>query len=262
MKIDQELFQTIKRYHTAALNQEEIHAFEERLNRDQEFAEEVKIHQMMYETIQRYGDQLLDADLMKRGKALLASESSEQHSRRQSAKVRSIRPWYLAAIAAAVVLLLIVMIPQMVRQPATPGDLYKTHFEALTPGLVRGFAAQEVYKEAVNAYESQNYDQAIEKFQMLISDTTFIRKSEAWLFVGISYLAKDKPEEALDALVQVSDTSGHIDMANWYVALTHLRLDQPDQARIVLKDIAGDSKHEKRARARKILNELEEYGNP
>lgn len=258
MKVDQKLYQTIKQYHSKSLTREELTAFESRLSEDQVFAEEVRIHETMYQTIQQYGDQQLDADLLKMGQQLLA-ENAHQPGRQQSPNnIRSFRPWYVAAIAAAVTLLLIVLIPEMIRQPATPGDLYKTHFEPFAPRTVRGFAPQLVWNEAVEAYKQEEYGQAIQKFQILIDDSTFIRKSEVWLFVGISYLAQDKPQEAMDALVQVSDTSGHIDMANWYIAMTHLRLDQPDQARILLEDIADDNRHDRRAKAREILNELED----
>ncbi|MEM7371064.1 MAG: hypothetical protein AAF587_20790 [Bacteroidota bacterium] len=259
MKVDQKLFQTLKQYHNKSLTIEEVTAFESRLAEDQVFAEEVKTHETMYQTIQQYGDQQLDSELMKMGQQLLAQGADQQKGHQKSGKIRSFQPWYLAAVAAAVTLLLIVLIPEMIRQPATPGDLYKTHFEPFEPRIVRGFATpQIVWTEAVEAYKQENYSHAIEKFQTLIDDSTFIRKSEVWLFVGISYLAQDKPEEAMDALVQVSDTSGHIDMANWYIAMTHLRLDQPGQARILLEEIATDQRHERRAKARKILNELEE----
>ena len=264
MMMDQELFQTIKRYHTATLSQEETKAFEERLAQDADFQQEVAMYETVYQTVQRYGDQVLEADLMNLGKTLLAKENHNTDTSNQPGKVRAFRPWYFVAMAAALALLLLVFLPNVLQQPATSGELYQEYFAMLeSPAGVRGTdsnrrIAQQHWQAAIKAYQVPAYEEAIEKFHLAIQDSAFIKKSEAWLYIGICQLAIEQPEEAMEALVQVSDTSAYFDQAKWYKALTHLRLDQRAQARELLQGIADDSRHENQTKAQDMLDRLEE----
>ena len=263
MSINQETFEQVKAYYRGAMQGAERGAFEKKIQSDEAFAKEVTGYGLLLDTIQAYGDQQLEKELKKTGKVLLAQSAPSTQSAPpetaapKSGRVIGFRPVYLVALAAAVVLLIAVFLPRFTSQPATSEELYSEYFTMPDPSGVREGGGDQQWVDAVQAFQQRDYPSAIEKLQMVMMDSSFVLKSEAWLYLGISHMAENHPREALEALSQVSDTSEHIDLARWYEGLTYLYLGDLNAARMNFLAIASDSLHEKQLAAEELLAKLE-----
>ncbi len=241
----EELYIQIKRYYLREMSQEEQQAFEAKIASDSAFAQEVRTHARMYESIQQKGDQLLEAKLHSLGQQLLIAPSTAQ------LRPFSQRRNYLIAVAAAVVLLLsmlFVLAPQQDSQ-----SLFAENFKPLSGARGDGAHLGPFF----DAYEKEAYTEAISIFEQNMADSPAALEPIVNLYLGMSYLSLDQAENALHAFEKVSQESPAIyDDAQWNLALTLLKLDQPEEAKKILEKIAAEGQNEWQKKASKLLDEL------
>lgn len=262
--MNQEVFDTVKKYYNGVLPDDERSAFENKVMEDTAFAEEARSYARMLEAIDRFGDKELDAELTQLGRKLMA-EGEQAHTAPEetTAKIRTLRPqrWVWVA-AAAVFVILILSIPFLNSDPATsPEELFAAHY---VPKDIPGSRSEtdptpseELWRAAAEAFSAKKYEEAAGLFEQVISDSTSTKKSEAWLFLGITRIELKQTEKAIEAFERVSQSSLSVADANWYMALSYLRINQPEKARPLLEEIVQyppDS--ERKSQAEKILSQL------
>ena len=108
--------------------------------------------------------------------------------------------------------------------------IYANYFEPsrnTVQPIVRGENLNTIEYRAFVAYEAQNYHKAINLFNSVQNP------NEAYInfYIGISYLAINKPEEAIEVLKPISKQTklegqqeGFNKKAQWYLALTYVKI--------------------------------------
>ena len=135
--------------------------------------------------------------------------------------------------------------------------IYADYFEpsrnTIQP-IVRGENLNTIEYRAFVAYESQNYHKAINLFNSVESpDAVYIR-----FYKGISYLAIDKPQEAIELLKPISKQN-KLDgkekdfnkKAQWYLALAYIKINDEQNAITELGKIVNDPTENMRKEAAK-----------
>jgi len=251
-----------KRFLLQELPAEEHRALEERLENEEAFSRELTAHALLYESIQAAGDKELDRQLTQLGKKLLLEENEQL---RQNVELLSVQkgprlPRYLIGIAATLLLLAVLIPVILLNGPAAtlpPGQLFAENFSLPTLSEARSTDDQTgVIAPWREAYMAGDYQKAVAELKKLLAREDYSYKSEAHLYLGLSHLALNEPEPALAAFDQVSPGSFYIDEASWYRALTYLKLEETEKARILLTEIAGKATHPKKEKAEEILVKL------
>jgi hypothetical protein len=136
-------------------------------------------------------------------------------------------------------------------------DLYATNFSHYENDLVvrqmgEGGVNDPELAAALKAYEARNYPLAETELTAYLSAGG---KSSTRLYLGISQLANDQLDAARTNLTAATKNERQTNAANWYLALTELKANQPEAARPLLQQLAnGNSLFKNRATA--LLNKL------
>lgn len=257
--MDELLYERIKRYQNGQMPESERLAFENQLETDAAFAAEVATWAAIRQGLQDKGDASLHAELMDLGKQLLqeqtpAPDLTARVNPEQTARRFALPRWVYAA--AAVLLLLLIALPmyQRLNQPeyASADALYGEYFKQPPVQGVRDAGAAP-WREA---YEKGQYAAAVAALEKSLADSSESRPSRARLYLGLSHLALQQPQEAIAAWQQVGQNSDEWPDAQWYTALAYLRLGDTVQAKKQLQDIARDNSHPWQTSAAQILKKL------
>lgn len=153
---------------------------------------------------------------------------------------------FLYRIAAAVALLLIATYFFLPTQNSSV-DLFAANFEHLpsaiaNTSLERGeHNPADLKSQAFLAYEQENYDQAIPKFESYLSTTSDL---ESQFYFGVALLGNGQSSEAITQLQAVKNNPPkpvYTDYANWYLALAHLQADETKTAKTILELLSENS---------------------
>lgn len=129
-----------------------------------------------------------------------------------------------------------------------------TPYQPLVHGPTRSEAIPEsLHERAFSAYSNENYDQAIALFKEID-----VRENDPliWFYLGNSYLATDKPEEAVNYFLDVlSQGTVLAPQARWYLGLSYLAKGDIDEAKEVFEALANDTTSYGE-RAKSILNQI------
>lgn len=251
------LYDLLRQYESGKMSEAEKNTFEQRLADDPAFATEIAEYAAMNAAIREEGDRRLEADLTVYGKKLMMNMDAQTLSfPARETKVRSISMYSrIIYAAAAVVALLVVVLPLwLMNRPDAPiatssEELYAANF-SIPPAPEARDAKAEAWR---NAYAKGNYKATIDELNILLSDPSFLQKSEAYHFLGISLLASGDPEAAIKALDQVSADSYDRESADWYTALALLKLDRTEDARQAFQAIAAQKTHTFARQAKEML---------
>lgn len=118
---------------------------------------------------------------------------------------------------------------------------------------------QQSYQDGVAAYQAGNYSTAIEKFENYTPEG---KERNYYLFLGISYLAKNRLDDAQNtfeaALKYVPDSKKGD--AEWYLVLTLLRKNAMDQAKQRLERlIANAPSHPRYEQAIQLQQQIQRH---
>ncbi|SHI55051.1 tetratricopeptide repeat protein [Pseudozobellia thermophila] len=171
-------------------------------------------------------------------------------------KVVRLRPWLMAAS----IVFLVGISAWLLFFNSTGIDteaLYNTHFspyENVVHPIERGEQLEDLKTKAFTAYEEGDYALALSLFKDLQdkSNDDYIKFYEA-----IALMQLNKHSDAVALLETYIRSDGELkNRAEWYLALSYLRLDQVDKSTSLLKNVA-DHNGFKAKEARKLLEELD-----
>jgi tetratricopeptide (TPR) repeat protein len=132
---------------------------------------------------------------------------------------------------------------------------YYHPYKSENNSLYRAAATTNNFIDAVNLYDSGNYQTAVAKFQTVIKNNTTDLDSR--FFMGLSFIELKNYGKAIDNLSNVINQNDifFVTHAEWYLALCYLKINQTGKAISLLNKIACNE-NEYQAMALEILKKL------
>lgn len=136
-------------------------------------------------------------------------------------------------------------------------NLYDTNFSGY-PNTVytitRGDDQNSTEREAFVAYETKNYETALEKFNA-ISEST--EKNYLPFYKAQAYLGLDNTDKAKAFFTQVivEDNSEFVAESTWYLALISIKAEDKNQAKTYLEELIANYTYNQ-SKAKDLLEEL------
>ena len=130
-------------------------------------------------------------------------------------------------------------------------------------------SAVAILDAGVSAYNAKKYSRAVEHFEAYLAATADSKNQhfEIKFYLGVALLAEDRAEEAKAIFEKTSQTrSEHnfVQVSQWYLALSLLKLGENAQARKLLQRMAKEkprtASHNYQKQAKAMLQKMDEYG--
>lgn len=252
---NEEIYRLIDDYLNNRLSEEERTAFEKRCLEDEDFAAEVKLHtraEIAVRTLHRE----------ERKKAF--NEEFDRLSQRGEVRRFPPRTMWMGIAASVIILLGLVWLLRPKPAVLTGENLFAENIgniDPLTPYRTQDSIPQS-WSQAARAFNQGDFDTAIQMITATLEDTAFQNRSQANLYLGISYmlLIENDPanlEPAIRAFDLVEENSSSYQKALWYKALAYLRGGQFENSRRALEAVSNYSGHYRQSRADSLIQLLE-----
>jgi len=237
----------INKYFAGTLTKEEQVTFDKLLAQDANFQEQLRFEEDVKAVVQSEQRQQLKQKLQKIENQL------------ESTKPVKKSYWKPLSIAASILLLFSAswFLYNSI-SPKSAEELYAANYEVY-PNTVytitRGDSQDDsLERQAFEAYEQNDLTSAIELFEELNAKSGL---DYVEFYLGQVYMANNNVEKALDLFEKIITEESDFQIeALWYAALCQLKLDKPDKAIPLLKQLVVDGSYKKEI-STELLNELE-----
>lgn len=242
----------IRRYLRGEMEHEELREFENEMDKDPEFKEEVKAHQRIFKG--------LEAEVKKEAEVKLnKARNNTSPNRFYLEKISAARPYL--AVAALLVVIVGVLTMILWNDPATKNsdELFAEHFQPYANTLTnqtRGAnATLSALDSAMHFYSRGDFESALIHLNRVDSKN---QNALVEFYKGNAYLASGRPEKAVLVLKKVEgQLPEHYQVqGKWYLALGHLQLENTNKAKQYFSEIATEKDAFYQDKAQKILNEI------
>ncbi|WP_299678411.1 hypothetical protein [uncultured Dokdonia sp.] len=257
----------IENYLLGKFSKEEGETLQKRMSEDIRFRESVLLQKQLLEALseetwstaenvavkrlKEYEELYKSQDFVQLKNAIIQAQNAYKNS-----APKSNRSWlyYLSAALIAILITLIVLVPQ----GQTPQELYVDYYTTSdVPSLVaRGGEENSTLIDAERYFEEGNYNKALTLLAPAVA-TAAKNKASILLYKGISEMELGQFEKAhatFDALRQ----SDLIDapMGTWYKTLLYLKTEDIVKAKELLKQISNSPSNYKYKEAKELLEKL------
>ncbi|MDB5229046.1 MAG: hypothetical protein JWN78_3239 [Bacteroidota bacterium] len=133
--------------------------------------------------------------------------------------------------------------------------IYTSYFKPLTDpyGTIRGDNNNSEDTQAIQAYEKENYFEAVRYYEKLVGDDPQNVKNN--LFLGISFMATNQPKKAIGIFNQIITSVEFHDDIQWYLGLAYIKSKDIQKAKDTLGNLAlQESYYQKEAE--EVLDKL------
>lgn len=249
METDEKNIDLIEAFFQGKLKGSELTSFLERRREDPAFDEAAEDYLLIFHGLRTQGERDFTQKLQKWEQEI---EGAKQ------AKVVPMRRYL--AIAATLLILLVPITYWFIynyNTAKTNEDLFSSYFQPY--GDVISVRSSEVnnLELGMTYYNEKQYDKAIEYLELVADDDP--QKKAADLYLGIAYLATNQTEKG--KVVFSSLTEGDADffkeVAEWNLALTHLKEGDNQSAKDVLKRISDEENHLFKSESASLKQELD-----
>ena len=239
MKWFMETTKRIEAYLEGSLNTEDRIALESRAAHEEDFASLIRLHKEINESIRDTELHLLRVAIKE-----IAAEGgyAGTHAQKQSLGFfRSARMRKYLQVAAAVSLIALagITIYWLVFAKPSAEKLYASYYQRYDAGMVDRAGDGELSRlaEAMMSYDLRLYPQAFSQFSEIVKQEP--ENYQASLFLGLTFLELQKPEEAITALlnIPVEWNNPYVVHRNWYLALAFLKTNRQGDALVLLENI-------------------------
>jgi tetratricopeptide (TPR) repeat protein len=236
----------INSYFENSLSKDQLKEFEQLMKTDSEFASEVDFQKELQHSFKKNERQEIKQML---GDLNIVENDTET-------KVFSIRPW----LAAASIALLVGVGTWMLfftNTDINTNQLYASNFapyDNVVHPIERGNAMINIKDKAFTAYEDGDYSMALILFKQLQIEQTdpYITFYEAIVLMQLN-----NHQDAIPLLKAYIENDGLLkDRATWYLALSHLKMDEIENSKTQLKKLVDLDGFKMKA-ASGLLEELE-----
>lgn len=234
----------IEKYIQNKLSSKEKVIFDNLLNNDAVFREEVTLRENLKKVARAEDDETF--------KMLISN--IEQQSDGIITKKRSYTKWLAAA---SIVLILGLSYFLTTGHKASSNELFASYFKPyrnVVAPIVRSNEFQDKKTVAFMAYEKGEYKTAITLFTNLYATT----KEPYYLFYKANALLKlERAKEAIPLLLEHLKTKDTLaEKSNWYLALAYLKIKNTKKAKETLQKVITNKSY-KNKEAQKLMNEFE-----
>jgi len=246
----------IEKYLQNGLSAQQLQAFEARMQTDKDFKTEVQLRRNLAEAAKETGRKNLK-NLFEKADAKLDNEATIVPMQKAKTRSLNLKKW---AAAAAILFLLGASLWWFLQPPANE-QLFAKYYEPfpnLEAPLEKNAASSDPVKLGFQAYEKGNYQEAIDHFQAVSTLPNGMVKSSVDFYKGLCYLAIFDYEETESLLKSASleTNSSYGQVAEWYLALTYLKMGQISQSQTILEAISKNGKHPFQKNAIVVLEEM------
>ena len=240
---NEDIYILIDRYLAKELTDEEMQSFEERLKRDQDFAEKVRIYKSLENDLSMKFRHEVEKNKLSETLRQIVDEEIDSGGK----NVISLNWYYWAAAASVAILVVFLFYPSSQPEYAD----FAMH-EPLTL-TVRG-SQDSTTAQAERFFNNGNYKGAVASLEALIDADSL--NYELHLYKAISLLELNRFADAESMLNQLK-VSGSIykDQAQWYLALSALKQKQFDRCKTILQQIPPEA--ETFDKAQQLLDKLD-----
>lgn len=241
----------IERYLNRNLRGNELSEFEKMLSNNPGFRKEVNLHREINEALR-------EKDVMKLRNKLMSIQATPKQGKNRSKVLRMFTPnrYLSASVAAAASIILIIggILLFSKTDSVNKDSLYSNFYdpeEAITIVRSGGNTEDITLKEAMMAYQDKNYESAIELFSKEPQNNL------AKFYMGLSYMETGSSEKAIELFNELIKHQENlfVEQAEWYLALSYLKINDYDNAKTLLSKIAN-SENIYQNDAKKILKNL------
>ncbi|MEZ5009821.1 MAG: hypothetical protein R2753_16855 [Chitinophagales bacterium] len=254
--LEQEL---IRKYLSDTLSKEEELLVAEKYQNDEDFRDALDGLEHLSE--EEYIAQLNNIDSTIDKKLVAAKEETIEPPKIiiEQGKVKPLTNTRNLAIAASVLLFLAfgsILCIKLIQGPTE--KVFASHMEYKAyPDMITRGAGEELSnleKLAISSYNTENYEISSEHFEKL--SAKYPENEKYALFLGISYLGANQPDNAIDALSAVqNDQSAFCNDINWYLGLAYLKIKDKGKAKEIFTKLSAVDCYYKEA-AKEILQKL------
>ncbi len=237
-------FTLIDKYFQNKLNDDEQNAFQQKLDSDQEFAEEFAFQKSMH----IYFEGAKNKANLTQKLDKLGQEFFKEETKPKSAKIINRKFIWTIISAAAIGLLLILS------NPFASPDLYQNFAHHQNLALIVKSDNSDWAKKAEHDFNTQNYTQAIIDLNAYLKENP--NQQRALLALGISHLETNHIKAATRVFTQIRNGNSTLkNYGTWYLALTSVKNKDFEKAKQLLKEIPS-SDASLYAKAQELLKEL------
>jgi len=245
--------QQIDQFILGRMNKKDAADLQEYLAKDAELSSEVSKRKKLAGGVKAYGRKQLKESL----KAIHAEEIINTKAPvTTEAKTRSLRTYL--AIAASILVLAVAGFWLLNQNTlSNPSELAEAYFENPSIAFAQRDTGDEQLLVIERLFKEKKYTEAIPlletQFERLDPDP-----SDLLLAVGISKMKSDDPAGAIQYFNQIIESKdfNFSDEAKWYLALSHLQLDDTNAAKKVLEDLTQNKNVNHFDEAIKILEKI------
>ncbi len=245
----QELFEKIEAYIEGSLSETELGSFKTLIEANPELKNEITIHKELQNELAN--TKAIDF----RKKLITAKEELAQENTKQKKKTLASSSYW--KIAASIIFIIGVS-TFFWFQNTTEQDLYAMYYTPYPIGDIKRGAddtENKVFKDILFNYKNQKYQETITDLEKLVLQKPNEEKLK--LCLGNSYLNTDQLIKAKTLFKAFSTESTNYFDAQWFLALTYLKMNQKDSMIPILKElISQNTRYKKNAIA--LLKDLED----
>jgi len=222
METKQDLSELIDKYINNELSNERRDAFEKSLNENTKLKKEYNLHLLIRKSFENKDELLIRQQL---------------NTLRKKNDNKNIRYKLMYKIAAAALLVLIISTSYyMLIFKSKNIDIYNKYYKTVDAQyFVRGkvFLENNLFSNAVIAYENKNYNQAILLFNNMLDDSEYYVLKE--YYTALSFMELQEHDSAIVRLEGLSNYNNNLiyDDALWHLALCYLHTNNTKEAKII-----------------------------
>ena len=234
--VDEEKYELIEQYLEGKLVGAELLDFENQLEQDPGLADDVALHREVRDAIADDEEVALEAELRKIGQAYQGRTPGTAPIRKNVGQRR------IFLIAASIALLAVAGWFAFSRfgPSPSPDQLFEAHFAPYqVPANIRGKVPESELQAALEPYKREDYDAAIVNLNQL--EATYGVDEQVLFYRAVSELAVGKADSArlgFEQILAIPDNQSTV-QAQWYLALSWLRLMKPENAEVYLRELSG-----------------------
>ena len=243
----------IEQYLLGELKDEALQAFEARLKTDPEFRTKTEERKELFDLLERMEFRKTLSDLRATRKAAPSNDILTKSFVPRSRK----RLYRVISLAAAMLILISVPIFLINQNNSKKDRLVEKYFEPYDNVLTfRGDEDDILVQQAMQAYDRGNWNECIERSEKALRQHPE-STAELMFYIGVAALAEGRGKKAVYYLSNSEITKSKLAFAaEWYLALTYLKIREKDKAVVKLRQIKS-SGSSYAAAAEELLRDLE-----
>jgi len=253
MNLKTQYTEIIDRYLDGELSGEELASFRKQLLTNDDLRRELKLQQEI-------NNALGETEIVGLRNQLKEIHKGQHSGRKEISLTRRILASRISQLAAAsiIILLSLTVFTNIFKSELTANEkLFSQYYDKYEPLNVRASSspADEIYLNAVNAYNKEDYEQALVLFEKVLDSDQ--NRMEANIMSGVSNMELSKYKNASGSFEKVIDHNNNlfIEDAQWYLGFCYLKTDHTEKAIEQFTKIASSTSSRK-DKAKKILRKI------